>query len=196
MSTSVIIVIVVIGVIAGDIAGLYWFAKRFGAFVPVRPATETIESVWIAYNTHSGPYQLIGPVCDGVCTALNETQGIATELGFGLYFDNPRKVAKDQLRSLGGCIVPADKAQGLTNQTLPFRIASLPGGRAVVVHFPFRGRMSIMMGVMRVYPAMNRYFTEAGVPEGPIMEIYDMAAGEIRYVRPLDIPNGDLERLL
>ena len=29
-----------------------------------------------------------------------------------------------------------------------------------------------------------------------MMEIYDMKAGEIRYIRPLDIPNEELERLL
>jgi hypothetical protein len=113
-----------------------------------------------------------------------------------MYFDNPRQVAKDQLRSLGGCILPADKAQGLMNSSQPFRIALLPGGQALVVRFPFRGRMSIMVGAMRVYPKMGRHMTEAGLPEGPFMEIYDMTAGEIRYVRPLDIPNEDLERLL
>jgi membrane protein DedA with SNARE-associated domain len=43
MSMNVVIVIVVVGVIAGDIAGLYYFARRFGAFVPVRPETTTIE---------------------------------------------------------------------------------------------------------------------------------------------------------
>jgi len=196
MSMNVVIIAAVILVIGGDLAGLYWFARRFGAFTPVHPETTTIAPMWIAYNTHPGPYQLIGPVCDGVCTALNEGHGIATELGFGLYFDNPRKVAKAQLRSLGGCILPADKAEGLANRTLPFRVAQLPGGRAVVVRFPFRGRMSIMIGAMRVYPAMSRQFAQEGVPEGPIMEIYDLAAGEIRYVRPLDIPNEDLERLL
>lgn len=196
MSMNAVIAGVVILVVVGDMAGLYWFARRFGAFAPVRPETTTIEPMWIAYNTHSGPYQLIGPVCDGVCTALSETHGITAGLGFGLYFDSPRKVAKDQLRSLGGCIIPADKAEGLKNMSLPFRIASLPGGRAVVVRFPFRGRMSIMVGAMRVYPAMNRHFAQAGVPEGPFMEIYDMEAGEIRYIRPLDIPNDALERLL
>ena len=196
MSMNVVIVIAVIMVIAGDMAGLYWFARRFGAFAPVRPEAKTIEPMWVAYNVHSGPYQLIGPVCDGVCRELNDSHGVDAELGFGLYFDSPRKVAKDRLRSLGGCIVPADKAGGLMNRSLPFRVAQLPGGRAVVVRFPFRGRMSIMVGAMRVYPAMNRHFVEAGVPEGPIMEIYDMKAGEIRYVRPLDISNEDLEKLL
>jgi DNA gyrase inhibitor GyrI len=196
MSMNMMIVIVVIGVIAGDMAGLYYFARRFGAFAPVKPETKTIEPMWIAYNTHVGPYQLIGPVCDGVCRAWSEASGVDADLGFGLYYDNPRKVAKDQLRSLGGCIIPAEKAQGLADRTLPFRIASLPGGRAVVVHFPFRGRMSIMVGAMRVYPKMGRHITEAGLPDGPMMEIYDMKAGEIRYVRPLFIPNEELERLL
>ncbi len=196
MSINVVITIVVIGVVAGDIAGLYYFARRFGAFAPVKPETTTLEPMWIAYNTHSGPYQLIGPVCDGVCRTWSETSGSDAELGFGLYFDNPRRVAKDQLRSIGGCIIPAEKAEGLTGKTLPFRIASLPGGRAVIVRFPFRGRMSIMFGAMRVYPKMGRQIAEAGLPEGPMMEIYDMNAGEIRYIRPLDIPNEELERLL
>jgi DNA gyrase inhibitor GyrI len=196
MSTNAVIVIVVIGVIAGDVAGLYYFARRFGAFVPLKPETKALEPMWIAYNAHSGPYQLIGPVCDGVCRALNDTCGIAAELGFGMYFDNPRRVPKAQLRSLGGCILPPDKAQGLMNASQPFRIASLPGGRAAVVRFPFRGRMSIMVGAMRVYPALGRHIAETGLPEGPVMEIYDMKAGEIRYIRPLDIPNEDLERLL
>ncbi len=196
MSTSVVIIVVVIGVISGDIAGLYYFARRFGAFAPVKPETVTIEPMWIAYNTHSGPYQLIGPVCDSVCRAWHETGGTDADLGFGLYYDNPRKVAKNQLRSLGGCIIPADRAQEFAGKTLPFRIAQLPGGRAVVARFPFRGRMSIMVGAMRVYPKLGRHITEAGLPDGPMMEIYDMKAGEIRYIRPLDIPNEELERLL
>ena len=196
MSMNVVIVIVVIGVIAGDIATLWWFAKRFGAFVPLRPDTEDLSPLWLAYNVHSGPYQLIGPVCDGVYAALRDTYGIAAEGGFGLYFDNPRRVAKDQLRSIGGCVVPPDKAAGLTDKTLPFRMALLPQTRAVVMRFPFRGRASIMVGAMRAYPVLNRHFAEKGIPDGPMLEIYDVTEGEIRYIRPLDIADEDLERLL
>jgi len=193
---NVVIIILAVAFIVGDIAGLFLLARRFGTFAPIQARTETVPALWIAYNTHSGPYQLIGPVCDGVCRELNEVLGITAKQGFGLYFDNPRRVAKDQLRSLGGCVVPEDKAAGLAGSTLPFRMALLPGGQAVVVRFPYRGRVSIMVGAMRVYPAMQKHFTAAGVPEGPVMEIYDMAANEIRYVRLLDVPNGELERLL
>ena len=39
MSMNAVIAGVVILVVAGDMAGLYWFARRFGAFAPVRPET-------------------------------------------------------------------------------------------------------------------------------------------------------------
>jgi hypothetical protein len=196
MPMNEVIAGVVILVIAVDIAALYWFARRFGLFEPVRPETKILDPIWVAYNTHSGPYQLIGPVWAGVCRELSETHGIVPELGCALFFDNPLKTGKDNLRSLGGCVVTADQADALKKTSPQFRMALLPGGWAVVARFPFRGHTSIAVGARRVYPAMNRHFIERGVPEGPIMEIYDVKAGEIRYIRPLCIPNDELERLL
>ena len=52
MSMNAVIAGVVILVVAGDMAGLYWFARRLGAVAPVRPETTAIEPMWIANNTH------------------------------------------------------------------------------------------------------------------------------------------------
>ena len=55
MSMNAVIAGVVILVVAGDMAGLYWFARRFGAFAPVRPETTAIASSSVDISTKPNP---------------------------------------------------------------------------------------------------------------------------------------------
>ena len=41
-----------------------------------------------------------------------------------------------------------------------------------------------MIGIMKVYPALNNYIKANGYSEeGPIMEIYDLPNNKIRYLK-------------
>jgi len=46
--------------------------------------------------------------------------------------------------------------------------------------------MSIIMGIMKVYPALNKYISENNLSEeGFVMEIYDVPGKKIIYRKPL-----------
>jgi len=63
-----------------------------------------------------------------------------------------------------------------------YNIKTLPEKEYIVTEFPFRGKISIMMGIMKVYPAMNRFVSEKGFDEdGWVMEIYDIPGKKIVY---------------
>ena len=63
-----------------------------------------------------------------------------------------------------------------------YKIKTLAQGEYIVARFPFKGKMSVMIGIMKVYPAIDKYVKENGYSEkGPIAEIYDMPNKMIVY---------------
>jgi hypothetical protein len=48
--------------------------------------------------------------------------------------------------------------------------------------FPWKGELSILVGLVRVYPAMNQFLEEQNLVQvGPITEIYDQKNKVIVY---------------
>ena len=63
-----------------------------------------------------------------------------------------------------------------------YNIKTLPEKEYIVTEFPYRGKMSIMMRIMKAFPAMNRFVRESGFDEdGWVMEINDMPGKKIVY---------------
>ena len=194
MQTWVIVLVAV--VVVSDFGLMFWFLRRLGLFTPVKPVRENVPELWFAYRTHTGPYQNIGGVMDAVYTTLRDGCRLESARGLGVYFDNPRTTAPASLRSLGGCVLENQAAVDAVRQNTALSVGVLPESRAVTASFPYRGKMSFMVGAMRVYPALNKYLEAARDPSGPVVELYDFAKKEIRYIRPLDIPTEEMERLL
>ncbi|XP_017494684.1 PREDICTED: testis-expressed sequence 264 protein-like [Rhagoletis zephyria] len=65
-----------------------------------------------------------------------------------------------------------------------FKFATLPGSENVVFSkFPYRGIVSVVVGLRRVYPSLLKYITEHRLCAYPALEIYDRDT--IYYVLPL-----------
>jgi len=60
----------------------------------------------------------------------------------------------------------------------------LPKEKCLVAEFPFRTKLSVWLGIMRVYPAMARAAAAANLERVPILEIY-RAHSTITYVMPM-----------
>jgi DNA gyrase inhibitor GyrI len=196
MSVSTIAIIIVTLLFAGDFVFMFWMAKHFGFIRKIVPVIETAAPVWLAYLPHKGSYMDIAPVVENVSAFLRDQHQINPELGFGIYFDDPKQTPKDQLRSIGGFLISEEHAEFLKKRSDEIRIASLPETRAVVALFPLRAKFSYAIGATRVYPALAKYLQKEGLNDGPVMEVYDEANQTIRYLRPLDIPDSDLVNLL
>ena len=65
---------------------------------------------WLLNEQHVGDYKKAGQVMDKIYSRLLGEDTIETSRGFGLYYDYPKKVKKENLRSVvaefpfrGGC---------------------------------------------------------------------------------------------
>lgn len=154
----------------------------FGGFNKVYLTTSIKGGETVVYEKNTGDYKQSGAVMDKVYYSLRDTDNIETYRGFGIYYDNPQITEKSKLRSEAGCIIePGDvnQANSISGQ---FKVKVLPEKEYLIAEFPYKGKMSVMFGIMRVYPAMNKYADKNNLPtEGAVTEIYDVPNKKIIY---------------
>lgn len=176
MKIFLIVLALVLALIIGGMA-------YFGAFAKVAVTEKTMPAMTIVYAKHTGDYGKIKPVMDSVYFSLLKKEKIAASRGFGLYYDNPRDVVKEKLRSLGGCILEAQDEQKADSLRLKgYKVAVLAQTKALYAQFPFKGPLSIIVGVIKVYPAMIKYQSGNKITPCPVMEIYNITKKKIEYV--------------
>jgi DNA gyrase inhibitor GyrI len=176
MKIFLIIVAVLLALVIGAMA-------YFGAFTKVTVTERTMPAMTIVYAKHTGDYSTIKPVMDSVYFALLKKEKIAAGRGFRLYYDNPRDVVKEKLRSLGGCILEAqDEQKADSLRQKGYKVAVLAQTKALYAQFSFKGPLSIIIGVFKVYPAMMKYQSGKKITPCPVMEIYNITQKKIEYV--------------
>ena len=136
----------------------------------------------MVYQPVLGTYSQSGQVISKLSFDLKNDFKIEPNRTFGSYFDDPGKVKESKLRSEVGCILEdADTARVYWIKA-KFNVKVCPVKNYITAEFPYKGKMSIMIGLMKVYPALMKYVKANGYSDaGPIMEIYDMTNNKIYY---------------
>ncbi len=173
------IALIILGLVVAIVTALfiYYGGLRRVDFSIAKQGGETL-----VYVEQVGDYsKSAGPIDKMYYSLLNE-EGIETFRGFGIYYDNPQKVEKSRLRSEVGNILEDPDPAILKKLEGKYNIKTLPEKEYIVTEFPYRGKLSVIIGIMKVYPAMNRFVKENGFDEdGWVMEIYDMPGKKIVY---------------
>ncbi|MBU0577535.1 GyrI-like domain-containing protein [Patescibacteria group bacterium] len=133
------------------------------------------------YEDFVGEYAETGPLFDEIYESLVDN-GIETELGLGIYYDNPDEVDASELRSRVGSVVTEEQAQLADEAGVPYKIMTVDPINAVITEFPYRNMLSYMVGPMKVYPKMTEYIAEKGYGAAPCYELYDMENNKIFYM--------------
>lgn len=173
-----------ITLIAVAIAGivLVSFYAYYGGFKAVTCRMEKQGGEILVYKQMKGDYARSGKVMDEIYYALLNDFEIETFKGFGIYYDNPQKVEKSHLRSEVGCILEPQDSSRMEELKKHFEVRRFPEKTYVVTEFPNKGKPSVMMGIFKVYPAINKFVETAGLnKEGAVMELYDMPNNIIMY---------------
>ena len=119
---------------------------------------------------------------DKIYHSLLNDEKIVTYKGFGIYYDNPQKVEKAKLRSDIGCILEDKDSLKIAELSTKYNIKTCTQGKYIVAEFPYKAQISIIIGIMRVYPALAKHIQKNGYNENsPIMEIYDIPNKKIVY---------------
>jgi len=163
------------------VAGVFVLLVQAGLFYKVQVTEGVTGPYTIVYVEQTGDYAKAAQAGNTVYQVLMAEYGINTTKGFGIYYDDPAKVAKDKLRSEIGCILePSDsgKAKAITK----FKVRTLEAKNSLIASHPFTNPFSIILGISKVYPEFSKKL--GGQPSGYTysMEIYDMPARTTTYL--------------
>ncbi len=165
---NVIIIIVVLIVI------LLFFYGYYGGFKKIRPIIKQVGGEYIVYRSVKGDYKNSGKYSDEVYYYLKNDLSINTYKGLGIYYDNPKEVKAEDLRSDIGCILEESDYSKLEEIKKHYEVKQLETKDYLTAEFPFKGKLSSIFGILKVYPKLNE-------GSGPVMEIWDIPNNKILY---------------
>ena len=168
----------------------------YGLFTQVTIVEEEIGDFWLLCEKHVGDYKETGQVMDRIYSKLLGEDAIAPSRGFGLYFDDPKKVEKKDLRSIAGCILDKEYEGNIDHLKTNYQVKKYPASKSVVAVFPFRGTPSIFLGIIKAYPKLTEYLVQHNYPPVPIMEIYDTPNEKISYIASVNLDRQVFDDLL
>jgi len=171
------------------------FLSWAGLFSEIKVSEEKVGPFFFAYDVSIGPYRKTADVMDRIYNTLLGEKGVSATTGFGLYYDKPGTVPDKKLRSIAGCIIEKEYQNKLQAPSPKFRTGFIPESKSIIARFPYKGNISVLLGLFRVYPYLNRYMSEKRLVMGPVMELYDIKNGSISYI-VLGTDKSALEGLL
>ncbi|MCF8363369.1 MAG: GyrI-like domain-containing protein [Prolixibacteraceae bacterium] len=173
------ITLIIIGVTLALIAIVFIY---YGGLSKVNCRVDTQGGETLVFKDMIGDYAKSGKLSDEVYYALLNDYEIETFKGFGIYYDNPKEVEKNKLRSEIGCIVEQKDISKVSQIKGELKTKIYPEKSYIVAEFPFKGKLSIIFGIMKVYPSIEKFVKEKGYNnDGSVMEIYDVPNKKILY---------------
>ncbi len=168
------------------LAALFGFLIYSGLFSKVQFEEMDFGGETLVYEEHIGDYSKVAPVMDKVYQKLKDEEQIDAEVGFGIYYDKPGEVPKGQLRSEVGCVLPEQYSGQAEALAARYKVKEFPLQRCVVAEMPYRNKASIMLGIFKTYPKLEKIIQEKGYPQNAVMERYDVANKRIQYVMAIE----------
>ncbi|HDQ26834.1 MAG TPA: AraC family transcriptional regulator [bacterium] len=165
--------------ISGAIFGMLVHA---GLFYKPEVKVEETGPFTLVYVEHTGDYSNAWKYQDEVYKKLIAEFNIKTTKGFGIYYDDPAKVEKSELRSELGCILEGEDIKKAQLVEGKFKVKTLNAEKSVVSGHPFTNPFSVILGIMKVYPLLGKKAAEEGLDAGFAMEIYDAPAKATTYI--------------
>lgn len=173
-------------VVAFALFAFFAIYAYYGGFSKIRCKIIETGGETLVYKECKGDYKQVSKEMNTVYYSLLNDYKLETTKGFGIYFDNPKKINKNELRSEMGCIVEKGDTARLSSLGAELMVKTLPVEKYLVVEFPYKGMMSVLVGIMKVYPAINKYLKDKGYGEdGFVMEIYDIPNKKVEYRKEL-----------
>ncbi|SHG05932.1 GyrI-like small molecule binding domain-containing protein [Mariniphaga anaerophila] len=173
------ITLIIIGVTLALIAIVFIY---YGGLKKVTCRVEKQGGETLVYKQMTGDYAKSAKLMDEIYYSLIKDYGIETFKGFGIYYDNPKEIDKSKLRSEIGCIIEEKDSSKVAQLKEDLKIKTFPEKSYIIAEFASKGKLSIVFGLMKVYPAMDKFVKENGYKkEGAVMEIYDVPNKKIVY---------------
>lgn len=150
---------VVVLVLIVALAVIAYFA---GMFKSVTIKVGTTGPYQIVCLDHIGPYKNIAKKIQSVEKLLAERK-IKPVAACGIYYDNPKVVSSDKLRSKGGCIVKGDLKLDILEEI------EIPKRKVVIAKI----KAHPAVAPIKTYPKIEKWMKDNSYSfDGPCLEIY------------------------
>jgi len=158
------------------------FYAYYGGFIKPKVFIMEAGGEVLVYEEIKGDYKQSGAIMDKIYHSLLNENKIESHKGFGIYYDNPQKIEKSKLRSEAGCILERKDIEKLSVFEIKYATRTFPQKKYITTEFPYKGKISIIFSIMRVYPVLKEFAKENGYAEdSAVMEIYDIPNNKILY---------------
>ncbi len=172
------VALLVIGIIIVLFIGLYAY---YGGFEKITVTEGKQGGETIVYENVTGDYSQTSRYTNKLYYDLLNNDRVETTKGIGIFYDNPRQVEKAKLRSEAGCVLNDADSTTIGRLSGKYLLKTLSEKECISVEFPLKGNLSFIIGVLKVYPALNDYSEAHGYKESPVTEIYDVPGRKIVY---------------
>lgn len=170
-SAIVIVIILIVFLI------LYYYS----IFEKIEIREKEKEKMILIGNMYVGNYKNTAKIQDKIYDILL-ANNIETYKGFAIYYDDPKEVSTNQLRSFSGCILEEKDYNKIEEiKKLNFEIKEIPRQTFIMTEFRYRNPFSVIIGIFKVYPKLNNYIIEKKYAKTEIMEVYDIPNKKILY---------------
>jgi hypothetical protein len=154
----------------------------YGGMTIIKPEVKRTGGEFLAYQKVTGNYRQSGSISDKVYSELIDKLKIGTYKGFGIYYDDPKSVPVEELRSDVGCIIEKKDLERINEVRKIFEVKELSVKNYLVVEFPYRGSFFIIIGILKVYPLLKKTTILQNLDSnGYVMEIWDIPNKKIIY---------------
>ena len=125
-----------------------------------------------------------------------KAKNIITLSGFGIFYDNPKVVQVDSLRALIGLIIEDSEIEKAADLGDSSDLINLPEMEAYTVTFPYKGPLSFIIAIGKIYPALQKACGDnRSCLESPTIEIFSKDSKEIKFILPISVSKEQLENL-
>lgn len=100
----------------------------------------------VVFKEHIGDYKETGKIMDEIYYSLLD-DGVETYKGFGIYYDDPKVVEKDKLRSIAGSIIEEKDYDKIDQLKDKYNIKTIDKTRSITTEFPFRIRCPLCLAL-------------------------------------------------
>lgn len=177
LKRTLAIILILLALFLGT-ATYYW------AFLNLKVEETTTPSLLMVYKEMTWSYSQTPQAMDEVYYYLMNEAWIETYQGIGIYYDNPDTTIESELKRDAGVIIQEKDMNKVMNIS-EYQQKILEEKNAMLVRYPYKGSLSTIISLMKVYPILNKYAKEHNYVSGPTIEIYDVPEKTILYYQEI-----------
>ena len=167
-----ILIILVILIVIVIVSAAAWLSYM-GFFAKVTVIERKMGPLTFVYMPFKGDYAKTVPVFEMVRSKLAKEYNVRNVKGMGIYYSDPKITKKEDLRSDVGCLLERADALRADEIMKKMKVRIMFPKKYCTAEFPMKNQMSIILGIVKVYPEMTKYMKAKGYRQTPAIEIYE-----------------------